>query len=692
MPLTPGQRLGAYDIVGPLGAGGMGEVYKARDTRLGREVAVKVLPPEVAGEPRRLERFNREARVIAALSHPHIVTIFSTEEHDGIYFITMELVDGCTLADLIGPAGMSIAEFLHIALPLSDALCAAHQKQITHRDLKPGNVMVTSDNRVKVLDFGLARVGTNDTGDQTVTIERPITQQGAIVGTIPYMSPEQLEGRPLDARTDLFSLGVVFYEMLCGARPFSGSSSPALMSSILKDIPPPIHERRSGIPDVLEQLVGNLLEKHPEDRVQTARDVYNELRRVQKRIEGGETRPTSPLSVAVLPFVSRSADAEAQAMAEGLTDDISSGLSRFGYIRVLSRGIAARHARDGNLHLHARFAIEGTVRKAGPQIRVSVTIVNTNTGTNVWNRVYDGDAADGIFTVQDDLASAIIATVGTPTGVLMHAMEALTADKPTAQLSVSELVVRFHTYGQNPLPAPHLELRDAFEVALEREPHSAEAWACLSILCMHEHGYFFNPKPDSLVRHRRAAERATAIDPLSQQAWVAMVSVHFVARDLAAMKSAVDRVVRINRLNSDMVALATLFLSLAGEYDRVEELIQLARRYKEDQQGWYHHPMYNMFFGRGEYEAALRECKAVNMMNPFPHISAAAVAGLLGRADECRPALAALRHLAPELLNPAVARHFWATWLWQDAIVDRHVEGLIKALELADIRPDQPTQ
>jgi serine/threonine protein kinase len=690
MPLSPGERLGAYEIVCPLGAGGMGEVYRARDTRLGREVAVKVLPADFAAEPRRLERFNREARVIAALNHPHIVTIYSTEEHEGIRFITMELVDGCTLADLIGPNGMSIAEFMHIALPLADALCAAHQKQITHRDLKPGNVMVSSDNRVKVLDFGLAHVGSVDGVEQTVTVERPLTQNGAIVGTVPYMSPEQLEGRPLDARSDLFSVGVVFYEMLCGARPFSGSSSAGLMSSILKDIPPPIHERRSGIPDVLDQLIGRLLEKQPEDRVQTARDVYNELRRAQKRLDGGGTRPTSPLSVAVLPFVSRSADDDAKAMAEGLTDDISSGLSRFGYIRVLSQGMAARHARDGNLQMHARFAIEGNVRRAGPQIRVSVTIVNTDTGTNVWNRVYDGDAAGGIFAVQDDLASAIIATLGTPTGILMHAMEALIADKPTEQLSVSELVVRFHAYGQNPMPAPHLQLREAFELALEKEPHSAEAWACLSILCQHEHGYRFNPRPDSLVRHRRAAERATAIDPQSQQAWVAMVSVHFVARDLAALKAAVDRVVRINRLNSDMIALATLFLSLAGEYDRVEELIQLARRYKVDQQGWYHHPMYNMYFGRGDYEAALRECKAVNMMNPFPHISAAAVAGLLGRADECRPALAALRHLAPELLNPAVARMFWATWLWQDTMVDRHVEGLVKALELADVQPDLP--
>ena len=294
MALPAGHKLGAYEIVCPLGAGGMGEVYRARDPKLGRDVALKVLPPEVTTEPGRLERFDREARAIAALNHPHIVTIYSTEDADGVRFLTMELVDGCTLSDLIAPGGMPIGRFLDIAPPLADALAAAHQKQITHRDLKPGNVMVSNDGRVKVLDFGLARVGGGEASDETLT-RAPITHHGTLVGTMPYMSPEQVEGRALDARSDLFSLGVIFYELLSGERPFKGASSPALMSAILRDTPPPIGERRPDVPEAIGRLLARLLEKRPEDRVQTARDVFNELRLVRRQLDSGSSPSSSSI-------------------------------------------------------------------------------------------------------------------------------------------------------------------------------------------------------------------------------------------------------------------------------------------------------------------------------------------------------------------------------------------------------------
>src|SRR5262245_9050259 len=330
MPLPPGQKLASYELLSALGAGGMGEVYRARDARLGRDVALKVLPADVTSEPGRLARFDREARVIAALNHPHIVTIYSTEEADGLRFLTMELVDGCTLSDLIVSTGMAIPKFLDIALPLADALAAAHQKQITHRDLKPGNVMLSNDGRVNVLDFGHARIGGNEIDEESLAAtQAPITHHGMIVGTMPYMSPEQVEGRLLDARSDLFSLGVIFYELLSGERPFKGSSSPALMSSILRDTPHSIVERRSDIPEPLERLVERLLEKRPEDRWQTARDVFNELRHVRKLVESGGSRsssaarpaPQQNLSIAVLPFTARNNEADSEDLAAGLTDD-----------------------------------------------------------------------------------------------------------------------------------------------------------------------------------------------------------------------------------------------------------------------------------------------------------------------------------------------------------------------------------
>jgi serine/threonine protein kinase len=269
----------------------MGEVYRAHDPRLGRDVALKLLSSALMDDPAGLARFAREARTVAALNHPHIVTIHSTEEVEGVRFLTMELVDGHTLDEQIPPGGLPLRRVLDIALPLADALMAAHQRNIAHRDLKPANVMVTTDGRVKVLDFGLACVASpsgapasevhqNLSGGDAPTVSAPpVTIAGTMIGTMPYMSPEQVEGRPLDHRTNLFSLGVMFHEMLTGARPFRADTPVQLLSSILRDDPPPVGDTRAGLPDALSDLIQRCLEKRPDDRVQTARDGGDQGRR-----------------------------------------------------------------------------------------------------------------------------------------------------------------------------------------------------------------------------------------------------------------------------------------------------------------------------------------------------------------------------------------------------------------------------
>ena len=265
-----GRQLGTYEVLSLLGAGGMGEVYRARDTKLNRDVALKILPDAFARDADRLARFRREAQAVAALNHPHIVTIFSIEEHDDVPFMTMELIEGCTLDQGIPGGGLSLARFFDIAIALADALSAAHRKHIIHRDLKPANVMVTDDGRVKVLDFGLARAVDADAVRLGEDVTHLGTQVGTIVGTMPYMSPEQIEAKPLDHRTDLFSLGIMLYELATGERPFRGDSPAALMSSILKDHPKPVGERRSDLPGDVCRLIDRCLEKEPRDRIQTA--------------------------------------------------------------------------------------------------------------------------------------------------------------------------------------------------------------------------------------------------------------------------------------------------------------------------------------------------------------------------------------------------------------------------------------
>ena len=288
MTVSQGDRLGAYEILASLGMGGMGEVYRARDTKLQRDVAIKILPEAFASDPGRRERFEREARTVAALNHPNIVTIFSVEAEGGVLFLTMELVEGKPLSELIPKDGMGLAQILKTMIPLADAVSAAHQRGITHRDLKPANVMVAHDGRVKVLDFGLAKLRETDLADATMLPAHALTGEGHIVGTVAYMSPEQAEGKPVDERSDIFSLGIILFEIATGQRPFKGDTSASVLASIIKDTPASVADVKTGVPRDLARIVKRSLVKDPEHRYQTAKDFRNELEALKDALESGD--------------------------------------------------------------------------------------------------------------------------------------------------------------------------------------------------------------------------------------------------------------------------------------------------------------------------------------------------------------------------------------------------------------------
>ena len=276
-----GTTLRHYQILRRLGEGGMGEVYAAEDTRLSRQVALKVLRPEMAADPERLRRFQREARAVAALSHPNIVTLYSVEEADGVQFLTMELVEGKTLAEVIPEGGLPLGALLELAVPLVEAVAFAHERGIVHRDLKPANVMLAADGRLKVLDFGLAKLRPESSVDETTRLLTVSLTGQAVVGTAAYMSPEQAEGRPVDHRSDIFSLGVILYELACGTRPFGGDTAVSVISAILKDTPRPVSAMNRAVPPALERVITRALAKDPAERYQEAADLRNELMRVR---------------------------------------------------------------------------------------------------------------------------------------------------------------------------------------------------------------------------------------------------------------------------------------------------------------------------------------------------------------------------------------------------------------------------
>jgi eukaryotic-like serine/threonine-protein kinase len=285
-----GRTLGPYQVLESLGSGGMGHVYLALDTRLDRRVALKVLPPEMASHPEKIKRFEREAKTVASLSHPGIVTLYSPlEEQDGLRFLTMELVEGETLSKTIPARGFPVERFLSLAIAVVDAVAAAHRQGILHRDLKPENVMLTPEGRLKVLDFGLAKLRYDaDEGDRTTRETQSVTQDGRIVGTVAYMSPEQAQGLPVDNRSDIFALGILLYEMATGERPFRGNTNLSVLSSILKDTPRPASELRDDVPKPLARMIQRALEKRPEDRYQSASDLRRDLEDLKRDVDSGE--------------------------------------------------------------------------------------------------------------------------------------------------------------------------------------------------------------------------------------------------------------------------------------------------------------------------------------------------------------------------------------------------------------------
>ena len=716
MTLSPGTRIGPYEIRGSIGSGGMGEVYRAHDPRLGRDVALKILPTALARDPESLERFTREARAVAALNHPHIVTIFSTEEADGVRFMTMELIEGRTLDQMIPPSGVSLAQFFDVSMALAAALSAAHQKGITHRDLKPANVMVSNDGRVKVLDFGLARATAVLPGtlEEEATRQR-LTQAGTILGTMPYMSPEQIEAKTLDHRTDIFSLGIMMYEMATGGRPFRGDTSPALMSSIMREHPKTASELRADLPGDVGLLIARCLEKHARDRVQTTQEILIELKAQRRawasgtssmrprpaggpgaKSAGGDAPRGSELRIAVLPFTARPTGGDLEALADGLTEDIASGLLRFPNLRVVSPSDAVRvkgQAADASTaaQIGARYLLDGSVRGSGTSVRVRARLLDASTGTHMWAETFERSLSDGVFALQDNVAHRVVATVADGSGVLVRSMGAALKDRPWPELTTLELLIRFEAYVQRYRPEEHALLRDAFESAVERDPNHAQAWACLAILVSHEQTLGNNPRPDPVSRARSAANRAIEIDSACHRGWLALAFAHFFARDLSGLRAAAERAIAINPLDTAKLAGVALLLSGAGDLDRGVEVAAQAMALHSNFAGWYRLPLVFVRYLAREYSEALAEAKRVNIETfRIAQMATAAAAGQVGSAVDARGALDALARIDGKPPSSVREREIWSLSFWDEAAVDHLMEGFEAALVLA--APEAPAR
>jgi serine/threonine protein kinase/tetratricopeptide (TPR) repeat protein len=526
-----GQTIAHYKIVGLLGTGGMGSVYEAEDADLGRRVAVKILSANLKDEASMLERFKREARAASALNHPGICTVYSIEQHGGQPFIVMELIKGSTLAEKMGRQPFEITELLDLGIQITDALESAHSKGIAHRDLKPANLMVNDRGQVKILDFGLAKVevaaslkGEDVSNLETAIGASPLTMTGTVMGTVHYMSPEQARGQLTDARTDIFSLGAVLYQMATGTLPFQGDTQAVIYDAILNRDPIPLGQVNPSQPPELGRIIGRALEKDRALRYQNATDLKTELLRLKRDLDSGPRRAAelsdsksgsakpAEKSVAVLYFENLSGVKEDEYFRDGITEDIIAELSKIEGLKVFSRPTVLTY-RDKpatpsqiGQQLGAAYVLAGSLRRAGNRLRISTQLVDTHTDFPLWIERYDREMQD-VFEVQDEIARKI---AGALRLTLSPREEKAIAARPTENLQAYDFFLRGRSYARRRTRQDLEFAMQMYENAVAQDPGFALAWAGIASVCAIYH-FDYERTPKWTEKAVEASQKASAL-------------------------------------------------------------------------------------------------------------------------------------------------------------------------------------
>jgi serine/threonine-protein kinase len=569
MALTAGTRLGPYELQSLIGAGGMGEVYRARDRRLGRDVAIKVLSGQP--DPDRLLRFEQEARAVAALSHPNVISIFDVGAHRRPYLVT-ELLEGHTLRTAIDQGPLLVSRAVDLALQLVAGLSAAHARGIVHRDLKPENLFLTTDGRLKILDFGLAKVAAG--GSDLTTIGA--TGARMVLGTFGYMSPEQARGLDADARSDIFAFGAILYELLTGRRAFGGGSAADALAAVLHQ---PVTALSFGpeVPAALVRIIHRCLEKDPAGRFQSARELGAAIEALSDARSTVIVAPPAaePTSIAVLPFANLSAEPDNQYFSDGLAEDLIGALARLPGMRVAAATTSFRfRARDADVRevgheIGVDAILEGSVRRSGGRLRITTRLVDVDSGYQLWSDRYDRTMAD-VFDVQDEIVASIVQAIAP---ALLPAARAA-AHHGTRNLDAYELYLKGRFFWNQRSPAVLQAALTSFQQALERDPDYALAYTGLADCYTILHVYGWMPPERCRPLAGEALARALALEPGLPEAHLsrALYIFHFERRWREARQSFVNALTARPRMAS-AAAHFSVFLATAYEFGDARERI-----------------------------------------------------------------------------------------------------------------------